>query len=593
MRFKQHLPVTYLLFTYRGRLSRGAYLTALLFCCAAFYVLSNLLNFAHQGAGYVMYPILFWVLINISAKRLHDQSKSGTYLFLALIPVLGPLYLIWQLWFKKGSYELNKYGIVPGTKADYHKNDEGQVIPHLKTGESIIDDVTRLNPVLVKRIERPETIEALCELVKNTKEPLSTGGGRFSMGGQTASPHTVHVDMRKLNRILELNKEEKWIRVECGTRWCDIQQYIDPHDLSIKIMQTYANFTVGGALSVNAHGRYMGQGPLVLSVRAIDLILADGTLLHASKTENTEYFYTAIGGYNAIGIIARAELDLADNIALKRVNKKMPQRDYYTYFKEHVVSEPKSVFHNGDIYPPLYKRMRAVTWVETTEKPTVKTRLMPLKDSYPLERYFLWSFTSTPLGKWRREFLIDPLVFLNKKIHWRNYEAGYDVAELEPKSRKASTYVLLEYFVPVDSFQAFADQMAEIFIRYNVNVLNVSVRHAKADPGTLLAWAREEVFAFVVYYKQKTAAFEKNKVAVWTRELADAVIKTGGSYYLPYQIHPTTEQFHKAYPQAKQLFELKQKFDPDYKFRNCLWDTYYQPFIEKKHEHSIGVQNRF
>jgi len=72
---------------------------------------------------------------------------------------------------------------------------------------------------------------------------------------------------------------------------CDIQQYIDEHDLSIKIMQTYANFTVGGALSVNAHGRYMGMGPVVLSVRSIDIVLADGSLIHATKTKNQEIFF--------------------------------------------------------------------------------------------------------------------------------------------------------------------------------------------------------------------------------------------------------------------------------------------------------------
>lgn len=202
---------------------------------------------------------------------------------------------------------------------------------------------------------------------------------------------------------------------------------------------------------------------------------------------------------------------------------------------------------------------------------------MPLKESYPLERYFLWSFTETPLGKWRREFLIDPILFRGKKIHWRNYEAGYDVAELEPRSRKDSTYVLLEYFVPVDRFEEFEKAMAEIFIRFNVNVLNVSIRHSKADPGTYLAWAREEVFAFVVYYKQRTDAASKNAVAVWTRELAEAATAVNGAYYLPYQVHPTAEQFHKAYPNAQKLFELKDKLDPGYKFRNILWDTYYKP----------------
>ena len=39
--------------------------------------------------------------------------------------------------------------------------------------------------------------------------------------------------------------------MQAGIRWCDIQEFVDPHDLSVKIMQTYANFTVGGSLSVN------------------------------------------------------------------------------------------------------------------------------------------------------------------------------------------------------------------------------------------------------------------------------------------------------------------------------------------------------
>ncbi|RYZ93934.1 MAG: FAD-binding protein, partial [Sphingobacteriaceae bacterium] len=257
--------------------------------------------------------------------------------------------------------------------------------------------------------------------------------------------------------------------------------------------------------------------------------------------------------------------------------------EYKNYFFNNIRENKKAIFHNGDIYPPAYKSLRAVTWIETDEKPTVKTRLMPLKESYPLERYFLWSFTETPFGKWRREYLIDPLLFRSKRIHWRNYEAGYDVAELEPRSRTGSTYVLLEYFVPVNRFEDFEKDMAEIFMRYHVNVLNVSIRHAKADAGTYLAWAREEVFAFVVYYKQRTNAAAKNAVASWTRELADAVIAVNGAYYLPYQIHPTEEQFHKAYPDAHKLFELKGRLDPGNKFRNTLLDTYYKPLTPPSH----------
>jgi FAD/FMN-containing dehydrogenase len=189
----------------------------------------------------------------------------------------------------------------------------------------------------------------------------------------------------------------------------------------------------------------------------------------------------------------------------------------------------------------------------------------------------MWAFTETMLGKWRREHVVDPLLYLTTPIHWRNYEAGYDVAELEPRSRTKRTYVLQEYFVPVRYFEVFARKMSEIFNRYNVNVINVSVRHALPDHGSYLAWAREEVFAFVVYYKQRTNDVAKNAVAIWTRELIDAVLSVEGAYYLPYQAHATAGQFHQAYPNARKLFALKKKLDPDFRFHNILWDTYYQP----------------
>ena len=48
-----------------------------------------------------------------------------------------------------------------------------------------------------------------------------------------------------------------------------------------------------------------------------------------------------------------------------------------------------------------------------------------------------------------------------------------------------------------------------------------------------------------------------------------------GTYYLPYQIYATQEQFMAAYPQAGEFFDLKKQLDPTNKFRNKLWDTYF------------------
>lgn len=443
----------------------------------------------------------------------------------------------------------------------------------------IINDVTQINPVEVWAIAAPTTVDEVQEAIKRSQGAISVGGGHFSMGGQTASPASLHLDMRKLNRVLSFSPSDKSIRVQSGIRWCDIQKFIDPHGFSVKIMQTYANFTVGGSLSVNVHGRYIGLGPLILSVREIRLVLADGQLMDASPVQNADIFYATIGGYGALGVIVEATLELADNVRVARKAKKMPLAGYPEYFRQQVRNTGLSIFHNADIYPPHYQKILAVTWEQTSLPETVADRLQPHRKLYPLEKYFLWAISETPLGKWRREYLIDPLLFFRHKVHWRNYEAGYDAAELEPLSRKHRTWVLQEYFVPVERLNDFAPLMAEIFQRHEVNVLNVSIRHAFTDPGSLLAWARGETFAFVVYYKQRTRPNARERVAVWTRELIDAVIACGGTYYLPYQPHATAAQFHRAYPRARELFALKAKYDPEFRFRNVLWDKYYAPSL--------------
>jgi hypothetical protein len=55
------------------------------------------------------------------------------------------------------------------------------------------------------------------------------------------------------------------------------------------------------------------------------------------------------------------------------------------------------------------------------------------------------------------------------------------------------------------------------------------------------------------------------------------VLAAGGTYYLPYQLHATDEQFHRAYPRAREMFALKNELDPRYCLRGALWDRYYAP----------------
>lgn len=448
-------------------------------------------------------------------------------------------------------------------------------IDNPKQEKNVVNDVTQLNPIKVKGIVVPTTNLEIVDVVKNHKGIISIGGGRFSMGGQTATEDAIQIDMRNFNRVINFSKENKEITVQAGIRWRELIQFIDKYDLSVKIMQTYANFTVGGSLSVNVHGRYVGQGPIILSVKGIKVILANGDLVFASPTQNQEIFYAAIGGYGGIGVITEVTLSLTENCKVERTDTLMKISEYSSFFLKSIRNNSKIVFHNADIYPNDFEEIRAISYVKTDKELTINDRLKPNDGGYAMNRFALKAVSNSCFGKWLRKDVINPLYYVGNPVEWRNYEATYDVAELEPSSRKESTYVLQEYFVPIAQFDTFYPKMIKILKENKVNVMNISIRHAKQDTGSLMAWARTEVFAFVIYYKQGVLEADKEKVKFWTRQLIDAAINEKGSYYLPYQIYGTGEQFLKAYPNAAEFFKLKKKYDPTYRLRNKLFDEYY------------------
>ena len=438
-----------------------------------------------------------------------------------------------------------------------------------------VNDITQLNPIVVKDVAVPKSVDEIRQLLREYEGPISIGGGRYSMGGQIATENSLHIDTRALNRILAFSPTERTVTVEAGITWRKIQEAIDPRNLSLKIKQTYSNFTVGGSLSVNAHGRYIGQGPLIGSVQSIKVVLANGDLVEASPTTNAEIFYGCIGGYGGLGIIVEATLDLVENQKVQRSTQMLALSEYKDFFFQNIRSSESAVFHNGDIYPPGYDTVRAITWSVTDQPVTIPDRLKPVKSRYWLDTLAYFADSELLFGKELREDVVDPLLNKTAQVVWRNYEASYDVQELEPLSRTYSTYVLQEYFVPVEQFNEFVPKMVKILTNHDVNVINVSIRHAYKDPGSLLAWAKEESFSFVIYYKQGVREADKTAVGIWTRELIEAALSIGGSYYLPYQIHATEEQFHRAYPRADEFFTLKRKVDPENRFRNKLWDRYY------------------
>ena len=113
------------------------------------------------------------------------------------------------------------------------------------------------------------------------------GGGFSYTGGYVPEQDgSVIVDLRGLDRIMEINAEDMYVVVETGVTWHTLYEALKAKGLRTPYFGPMSGFhaTVGGALSQGSF--FLGStqyGPVAESVLAIELALADGTLLRTGS----------------------------------------------------------------------------------------------------------------------------------------------------------------------------------------------------------------------------------------------------------------------------------------------------------------------
>jgi uncharacterized membrane protein YhaH (DUF805 family) len=100
-----------------GRISRKTYWLASLPLLPLFLVVDPLTTGDVDAATGVSALIVFAALLvpnlMLGIKRFHDRDKSGWFMLLNLIPLIGPVWLLVELGFLHGSAGTNRFGPDP------------------------------------------------------------------------------------------------------------------------------------------------------------------------------------------------------------------------------------------------------------------------------------------------------------------------------------------------------------------------------------------------------------------------------------------------------------------------------------------------
>ncbi len=108
------------------------------------------------------------------------------------------------------------------------------------------------------------------------------GGQSYTDGYQPTSARAVTVDLGAMDRVLEINTEDLFVRVEAGVTWARLDEELKPHGLRARFWGPFSGWraTVGGSL---AQGTLTfgstRNGPSGANVLSQTIVLADGSLL--------------------------------------------------------------------------------------------------------------------------------------------------------------------------------------------------------------------------------------------------------------------------------------------------------------------------
>ncbi|ESX78611.1 FAD-binding protein [Mesorhizobium sp. LSHC420B00] len=460
-------------------------------------------------------------------------------------------------------------------------------LPWLTKGGDINDaSGLSMTPVYgVIEVSEENHIASALAFARTNGLKVSVAAVRHSMGGHAFDDNALVLDMRKFNKI-SIDAAAKAMTLQPGARWHDIQNLLHPR-FAVKAMQSTDIFSVGGSLSVNAHGMDHQAGSVAGSIRSMRVMLADGSVTTCSPAENTELFRHVVGGYGLFGVVLEATLDIVDNAVYRTSREIIKSDDFPTFFAE--VLEPNRAIglfygHLSTAPGNFLEDMIVYRYDKVADQPPADQPAIGEPGSVGLKRVIInlakWGSLFQEL-KWFTEKTLEPqfesctvarttamaegeacLVTRNNPMHDSVPYLFNDLLD--------ETDILHEYFIPRAAYNPFIAEAREILRNQSLPVLNASVRIVHKE-DVALNYAPEPAYSLVLYINQPTDADGNARMRALTRALIDVTIKHGGRFFLPYQLHYTGKELLASYPELPSFLAKKRQYDPGELFSSTFY----------------------
>jgi FAD/FMN-containing dehydrogenase len=330
--------------------------------------------------------------------------------------------------------------------------------------------------------------------------------------------------------------------------------------------------TVGGAIANDIHGKaHHIDGSFVNCVLSFTILLADGSILTASREENSDLFWANFGGLGLLGVILTARIKLRKVETMYFSQKSVKIRNL-----DHMLETLNKLDHEYNY---------SVAWIDALAKGdklgsgvisfgnSAKLNELPEKlKSEPLKLHskgkltvpiFLPSFT---LNNLTVRILNKVIAFVQNSpklfVHYEKFFFPLDAINNWNRGYGKRGFIQYQFVIPEENGRQHLVEILEMIAASGCTpFLNVFKR--MGDGQGILSFP----------FKGYTLAIDfpvTKQLHKFTPKLDAKVLAAGGRLYLGKDAMLDEKMFKDMYPQYREWLAIKQKYDPSGKFNSDI-----------------------
>ncbi|KAI9149515.1 Delta(24)-sterol reductase [Paramyrothecium foliicola] len=383
------------------------------------------------------------------------------------------------------------------------------------------------------------------------------------------------IDTSGLNHVLSVDTATKTALVEPNVGMGKLLEEATRHGLVPLVVMEFPGITVGGGFSgTSGESSSFRHGAFDSTVNSIEIVLPDGTITKASKTERQDLFWGAASAFGTLGVVTLLEVQLRDaakyvqltyrlaNTAADalEVTKEECARAENDYVDGIVYSMDATIICSGrltDELPtdkkPCQFRRRSDPWfylhVEKVQKQLKKKPGSTETDYIPLADYiFRWDRGGFFVAKYAFKYFITPFnritrYILDPLLHTgRMYQAMH-------KSGLQDFYIVQDVGVPFDKHVEFQGWLDKEFGIYPLWLCPLRVQRDDPDSGHGLhsEFCKPNLPMLMNFGVWGPVPGSRREVVRQNRALEHKVQECGGKKWLYAQAFYTEDEFWAHY----------------------------------------------